>query len=63
MQGGNKAHSFEEAKYAEGSVRDMFEKLKQNDYLLEKDIKGKKMIIRIDLWEGVAKVSSYVVHT
>jgi hypothetical protein len=59
MEGGHKAHSFDEEKYTGGTIGDMFERLKQDDYLLEKDIKGKKMTIRIDLWEGLEQVSSY----
>ena len=56
MQGGNKAHSFDEAKYTARTVGDMFERLKRNGCLLEKDIKGKSMTIRIDLWAGTDKV-------
>ena len=56
MQGGAKAHSFEEAKFVTGSVRDMFEKLKQSGHLAKKDVKNKTMVLQIDLWPGVEEV-------
>ena len=56
MQGGAKAHSFEETRFVTGSVGDMFAKLKQSGHLSEKDVKNKTMVLRIDLWPGVEEV-------
>jgi hypothetical protein len=53
MQGGAKAHSFDEPKFAKGTVSDMFEKLKQSRHLTEKDVKNKTMVLCIDVWAGV----------
>jgi hypothetical protein len=58
MQGGAKAHSFDEAKFAAGSVGDMFDRLKQSGHLAEKDIKNKTIVLRIDIWAIVEHVSS-----
>ena len=45
MQGGAKAHSFNETKFVTSSVGDMFEKLKQSGHLTEKDVKNKTMVL------------------
>ena len=57
MQGGTKAHSLDEAKFAASTVGDMFERLMQTGHLTEKDGKNKTISLRIDLWEGQRKVS------
>jgi hypothetical protein len=57
MQGGTKAHSLDEVKFAAGTVGDMFERLMQTSHLTEKDGKNKMISLRIDLWEGQTKVS------
>ena len=56
MQGGSKAHSLDEAKFAASTVGDMFEWLMQTGHLTEKDGKNKTISLRIDLWEGQRKV-------
>ena len=50
MQGGTKAHSFDELKFAKGTISDMFERLKQSGHLTEKDIKNKTIVLHIDIW-------------
>jgi len=45
MQGGAKTHSFDETKFAAGSVGDIFEKLKQSGHLTEKDSKNKTILL------------------
>lgn len=52
MQGGTKAHSFDELKSA--MVSDMFERLKQSGHLTEKDVKNKTIVLRIDIWAGTS---------
>lgn len=60
MQGGAKAHSFDETKFATGTVGDMFETLKQSGHLTEKDSKNKTISLRIDLWAGNKMVSYFM---
>jgi hypothetical protein len=59
MQGGSKSHGFDDTKVTAGSVGDMFERLKQSGHLTDKDIKGRSIVLRIDLW-AVAQDSEKV---
>jgi hypothetical protein len=54
MQGGTKAHSFDELKFATGTISDMFERLKQSGHLTEKDVKNKTIVLRVDIWAGTS---------
>jgi len=49
MQGGTKTHSLDEAKFAAGTVGNMFERLMQTGHLTEKNGKNKMISLRIDL--------------
>ena len=48
---GTKAIHLRDQEFVTGTVADMFSKMRDGGYLLEKDVKGKSMTLRIDIFE------------